>query len=406
MTSPITDTLKIAIAGSTDDGKSTLIGRLLIDSGNTSDDQLQAIADESRRLGRPTPEIAWLTDGLSTEQAKRITIDVAYRTIRWKGYRLQLIDTPGHLEYIRNTATGLSQADILVLLIDITRDITPQTIRHLQLANMFDIRHITVLVNKMDTVDYRQSEFEAFVSRKFLPACSHLLPADTAIIPGSALQGHNIVHTHRKTPWYHGPTLMEYVLRHADAPGMDPIASTEYTLVRVYWTSPDKIYTGIKLLTGRLHTADSLFSARSSHLKIKGIYRNGQPVSILNPGQMAVITHEPHSFEAGSHLLSTVQWDENPCMLRISALITDTIDPRKPHRWHTQIHTAHATILGISHDYSNPPEPVTTPHVAHLHLEVPLHSPGMSFLMSRGLLLAPDGRLVAITGRIHPASGL
>ena len=404
MTPPITDTLKIAIAGSTDDGKSTLIGRLLIDSGNTTDDQLQAIAEESHRLGRPTPEIAWLTDGLSTEQAKRITIDVAYRTIRWQGYRLQLIDTPGHLEFIRNTATGLSQAGVLLLLIDISREITPQTIRHLQLAEMFNIRHIAVVVNKMDTVSYSMSAFDDFVTQKFLPRCSHLLPDDTAIIPCSALQGHNIVHTLQKTPWYHGPTLMEYLIRHADARDIHPAAPSDYTLARLYWTSPDKTHTGIKLLTGRLHIGDSLFSAHSSHLKIESMHRNCQPVSTLYPGQMAVITHNPYSCESESHLLSTVHLVEKPHTLSVSALITDTIEPHKSHRWYTRVHTATVSIRSISHDHTSPLDPSTTIYVGRLQLEVSLYTPAVSALSSGGLLIAPDGRLVAITGRIYPSS--
>lgn len=398
-------TLKIAIAGSTDDGKSTLIGRLLIDSGNATDDQLEAIAEESLRLGRPTPEIAWLTDGLSIEQTKLITIDVAYRTIRWQGYRLQLIDTPGHLEYIHNTATGLSQSDVLVLLIDISRQITPQTLRHLQLAKMFQIRHVAVVVNKMDTVGYRKRDFDTFLTHQFLPRCSHLLPGGTEIIPSSALEGHNIVYNLNKTAWYSGVTLMEFLLRSAHLQAQHRPAPTDCSLAKVYWTSEAPALTGIKLLSGRLQPGDTLYRySDSALLQIREAYHYTTSASTIHPGQMAVIAHHPTRLEAGCQLISSVQWIHRPHTLTLSALVTDTIHVSEPHHWHTEAGTFQVTISSVTAEDPTQSPSHTTAHFARIQIQIPAYTPAMESFISKGLLIAPYGRLVAITGQVHPSA--
>lgn len=199
--------LRFTTAGSVDDGKSTLIGRLLYDSKAIFQDQLEAIERASIKKGEDSLDLALLTDGLRAEREQGITIDVAYRYFHTPKRKFIIADTPGHTQYTRNMVTGASTANAAVILVDARHGIVEQTIRHAYIASLLRIPHVIVCVNKMDMVDYAQESFEA-IQRRFLEFSSFLDLYDLRFIPISALLGDNVVERSKHMDWYQGPTLM------------------------------------------------------------------------------------------------------------------------------------------------------------------------------------------------------
>lgn len=203
------DTLRFITCGSVDDGKSTLIGRLLWESQNILDDQLAALAADSRRHGTQGEQVdlALLVDGLAAEREQGITIDVAYRFFATPRRKFIAADTPGHEQYTRNMVTGASTADAAVLLIDARQGVLTQTRRHAFIMGLLGIRHVILAINKMDLVDYQQERFETLVA-DFSRAAESLGFHSMTAIPLSALLGDNITSASANTPWYQGPTLL------------------------------------------------------------------------------------------------------------------------------------------------------------------------------------------------------
>jgi sulfate adenylyltransferase subunit 1 len=200
--------LRFATAGSVDDGKSTLIGRLLYDARAIQEDQLAAVERASVRRGGPELDLSLLTDGLEAEREQGITIDVAYRYFATPTRKFIIADSPGHVQYTRNMATGASNADAIVLLVDIEKGLLSQTRRHLLIARLLGIRQAVAFVNKMDRVGYSSSSFEKIVSEiKAFVAAMRFDSFD--IIPGSALRGDMVVERGEALGWYKGPTLLE-----------------------------------------------------------------------------------------------------------------------------------------------------------------------------------------------------
>ncbi len=204
------DLLRFTTTGSVDDGKSTLIGRLLYDSKAIHRDQYEALARSSKRRGEEGVNLALLTDGLKAEREQGITIDVAYRYFSTPKRKFIIADTPGHIQYTRNMVTGASTANVALVLIDARKGILEQTRRHAIIASLLQIPHLLICINKMDLVDYSREvyeklrdEFEAFAAK--------LDVKDVSYIPLSALKGDNIVHRSANMPWYEGPTLMYYL---------------------------------------------------------------------------------------------------------------------------------------------------------------------------------------------------
>lgn len=204
------DLLRFTTAGSVDDGKSTLIGRLLYDSKSIFEDQYEAVKATSEKRGEEYVNLALLTDGLRAEREQGITIDVAYRYFATPKRKFIIADTPGHIQYTRNMVTGASTANLAIILIDARKGIIEQTMRHTFIASLLRIPHIVVCINKMDLVEYREdvfntikSEYEAFASK--------LDAIDIQFVPISALLGDNVVDRSTKMNWYNGPTLL-YVL--------------------------------------------------------------------------------------------------------------------------------------------------------------------------------------------------
>lgn len=199
--------LRFTTAGSVDDGKSTLIGRLLYDSKSIFEDQLEAVEKSSVKKGFDYVDLSLLTDGLKSEREQGITIDVAYRYFATPKRKFIIADTPGHIQYTRNMVTGASTANLALILIDARKGLVEQTFRHSFIASLLKIPHIVVCVNKMDLVDYDEKVFERIVE-EYKAFSSKLEVSDVQFVPISALAGDNVVNRSENMPWYQGATLM------------------------------------------------------------------------------------------------------------------------------------------------------------------------------------------------------
>ncbi len=202
--------LRFSTAGSVDDGKSTLIGRLLYDAKSIFEDQLAAVEDASERRGLDYVNLALLTDGLRSEREQGITIDVAYRYFSTPRRKFIIADTPGHIQYTRNMVTGASTADVALVLVDARNGLVEQSKRHTFLATLLQIPHIIVCVNKMDLVDYDEKVFDS-IREEFRDFASKLEIADLTFIPMSALKGDNVVERSEAMPWYRGLPLLTHL---------------------------------------------------------------------------------------------------------------------------------------------------------------------------------------------------
>jgi bifunctional enzyme CysN/CysC len=263
------ETLRFITCGSVDDGKSSLIGRLLYESKCIFDDQLRALESDSKRYGTQGEKIdfALLVDGLEAEREQGITIDVAYRFFSTDRRRYIVADTPGHEQYTRNMATGASTAQLAILLIDSRKGILPQTRRHHRIVTMMGIRHIVLAVNKMDLVDFDESVFRRIEAeyREFAKD-SHL--ATLQAIPLAAIFGENVLKRSDKTPWYDGPTLFD----HLDTVNVRETSSRESFRLPIQWVNrPNLNYRGF---CGRI---------------AEGTVRPGDPVRILPSGRTTTV---------------------------------------------------------------------------------------------------------------------
>ena len=200
--------LRFAAIGSVDDGKSTLIGRLLHDTKQLFDDQIEAVASASRRAGATGVELAFVTDGLRAEREQGITIDVAYRYAATPRRKFVIADCPGHVQYTRNMATGASTADLAVVVVDATVGLREQTRRHCAIAALLGVRHLVVAANKMDLVQFDRDAFVA-VDAAVGDLARRLDVATVVSVPVSALHGDNVAERSTRTPWYEGPTVLE-----------------------------------------------------------------------------------------------------------------------------------------------------------------------------------------------------
>ncbi|GAC68904.1 adenylyl-sulfate kinase [Gordonia soli] len=256
--------LRMATAGSVDDGKSTLIGRLLFDTDSLPTDHLDAVTDDGG-----TPDLAALSDGLRAEREQGITIDVAYRFFSTPTRNYILSDTPGHERYTRNMFTGASNAHVAVLLVDARAGVLRQTRRHARIASLLRVPHIVAAVNKIDLVGYEQAEFDRVADE--LDVLAQRLGIELTVIPVAAKDGDNVVHPSTNTPWYDGPTLLQYL---EDIDLAAPKASAEELRLPVQWVSrPGAEYK--RRYTGRLSA---------------GAIRVGDEVAVLPAGTRSVVT--------------------------------------------------------------------------------------------------------------------
>ncbi|MFI1382308.1 sulfate adenylyltransferase subunit 1 [Embleya sp. NPDC020886] len=275
------DTLRFATAGSVDDGKSTLVGRLLHDSKSILADQLEAVERASCDRGRHTPDLALLTDGLRAEREQGITIDVAYRYFATPRRRFILADTPGHVQYTRNMVTGASTAELAAVLVDARHGVVEQTRRHAAVAALLRVRHVVLAVNKMDLVDWSETVF-AGIADEFGAYCAALGVARVTAIPVSALTGDNVVEPSEAMHWYSGPTLLEHletvpVTRDPDG---DPTRFPVQYVIRPQTAElPDyRGYAG-QIASGVLRVGDRVSTLPSGGVStVEGIDALGEPV--------------------------------------------------------------------------------------------------------------------------------
>jgi bifunctional enzyme CysN/CysC len=251
--------LRLATAGSVDDGKSTLIGRLLYDSKAILADQLEQVEQASRRRGGAAGDLdlSLLTDGLRAEREQGITIDVAYRYFTTARRKFVIADTPGHVQYTRNMVTGASTADLAVVLVDARHGVIEQSRRHAFVAALLGIPHVVLAVNKMDLVDFDRARFEA-IEADFRALAGRLDLDDVTSIPMSALHGDNVVDRSPRTPWYDGPPLLEHLeqVEIADDANLDDLRFPVQWVIRDH-ASDFRGYAG-QLASGALRAGDEV----------------------------------------------------------------------------------------------------------------------------------------------------
>ena len=258
------DLLRFSTAGSVDDGKSTLIGRLLYDSRNVYEDQVRAVTGKQLGAsgeGRATIDFALLTDGLRAEREQGITIDVAYRYFATQRRKFIIADTPGHEQYTRNMATGASTADLAIILIDARKGILTQSRRHAYIASLLGIRHLVAAVNKMDLVGFDEEVYRN-IERDFAALVAQYGNASLTTIPVSALDGDNVVERSTRTPWYHGPSLLEHL---EQVPVWTDVAAQPFRMTVQRVIRPHQHYRGFagQIASGTLRPGDTVVALPS-----------------------------------------------------------------------------------------------------------------------------------------------
>ncbi|MBL4686280.1 MAG: sulfate adenylyltransferase [Nannocystaceae bacterium] len=285
--------LRFTTCGSVDDGKSTLIGRLLYDAKSIFEDQLEAIERSSERRGDERVNLALLTDGLRAEREQGITIDVAYRYFATPRRKFIIADTPGHVQYTRNMVTGASSAETALILIDARHGVVEQTCRHAFISSLLGIRHLVVCVNKMDLVDWSEQRYLQITS-DFLAFVSRLDVAALTTIPMSALEGDNVVTRSEHMPWYDGPSLL-YHLEHLHVGGANNHVDARFP---VQWvvrpqseSHPDfRGYAG-QVAGGVFKPGDEVLVLPSGfHSRIDKIYVGNREVDEAFPPQSVCLT--------------------------------------------------------------------------------------------------------------------
>jgi len=298
---------RFTTAGNVDDGKSTLIGRLLYDSKSLFEDQLEAVEHTSRRKGLKGIDLAMFTDGLRDEREQGITIDVAYRYFTTEKRKFIIADTPGHIEYTRNMITGASTADAVLILLDARNGISEQTRRHTFIAQLLNIRQIIVCVNKMDLVDYSETVFQK-LSADF-QAFSNNLQLNTTIhlVPTSALNGDNVVNHSTHMEWYNGPSLLEVLetINTSDDLATLPFRFPVQTILRRQTEEyPDfRAYAG-RIDSGVIYPGSELTVFPSGQTtRVKAIHFNGKQLeSAYAPMSVSITTENDVDISRGDLL--------------------------------------------------------------------------------------------------------
>jgi len=328
-----TELLRFTTAGSVDDGKSTLIGRLLHDSKAVYEDQLASV--KKSRVNRSTGPIDFslLTDGLRAEREQGITIDVAYRYFATPRRKFIIADTPGHEQYTRNMATGASTSDLAVILVDATKGILPQTRRHAFIASLLGIRNVLAAVNKMDLVDFSEDVFLQ-LEQDILQLTSQLDIAHTQCIPISALAGDNVVDRSSRTDWYQGPTLLEHLETVPVTTG-DALESLRFPVQMVI--RPDANFRGF---AGRLAS---------------GVIRPGDDVVALPSGRKtrvrSIVSYDGDLPEAFAPMSVTLQLEDEIDLSRGDMLVSPEHGPRVSKRFQAMVVWLHGTPMEVGRTY-------------------------------------------------------
>ena len=349
------DLLRFTTAGSVDDGKSTLIGRLMYDSKSIFEDQLEAIEASSERRGDEQVNLALLTDGLKAEREAGITIDVAYRYFATPKRKFIIADTPGHIEYTRNMVTGASTANLAIILIDARNGVIEQTCRHSFIASLLGIKHIVVCVNKMDLVDFSEKQFQK-IKKQYQEFSAKLNISDINYIPISALKGDNVVDKSKNTTWYKGATLLktlETVEINADINFDD----SRFPVQRVIRPQSKKFhdFRGFagKVEGGVFKVGDQITAHPSGTVsKIKKIYLGDHEIEETYPPMSVTLTLEDEIDITRGDLISKT--DNQPQVLKeLDVMLCWMNDkPLTPRGKYTIRHTSNETMgMVLSVDY-------------------------------------------------------
>ena len=328
-----TELLRFTTAGSVDDGKSTLIGRLLHDSKAVYEDQLASV--KRSRINRSTGPIDFslITDGLRAEREQGITIDVAYRYFATSRRKFIIADTPGHEQYTRNMATGASTADLAVILIDATKGLLAQTRRHAFIASVLGIKHVLAAVNKMDLAEYREDIFLK-LQDDFVALAAQLGISNVQCIPISALEGDNIVERSARMRWYDGPTLLEH-LETVPLPDSDSLEGLRFPIQSVI--RPDANFRGF---AGRIAS---------------GVVRPGDFVVALPSGQKtrvhSIVTYDGELSRAYAPMSVTLRLEEEIDLSRGDMLVSALDAPRVARNFHASVVWLHANPLELRRTY-------------------------------------------------------
>jgi sulfate adenylyltransferase large subunit len=325
--------LRFTTAGSVDDGKSTLIGRLLHDSKGIYEDQLASVRESRINRSSGPIDFSLLTDGLRAEREQGITIDVAYRYFATPRRKFIIADTPGHEQYTRNMATGASTADLAVILVDATKGILPQTRRHAFIASLLGIRDVLAAVNKMDLVNYQEDVFLQ-LQQDFLELAGQLGIARTRCVPISALEGDNIVERSQRTFWYQGPTLLEHLETIPPSAG-DSLESLRFPVQMVI--RPDAKFRGF---AGRIAS---------------GVIRPGDRVLALPSGRRtrvrSIVSYDGDLPEAFAPMSATVQLEDEIDLSRGDMLVSPENGPRVSRRFRAMVVWLDETPLEVGRTY-------------------------------------------------------
>ena len=287
------DLLRLTTAGSVDDGKSTLIGRLLYDTKSIFEDQLEAVEEASRRRGEGYVNLALLTDGLRAEREQNITIDVAYRYFATPRRKFIIADTPGHVQYTRNMVTGASTAELAIVLIDARHGVLTQSKRHGFIASLLGIPHILVAINKMDLVDWSEDVYER-VSSDYRDFAQRLGVEDLTFIPISALLGDNVVDESENIPWYGGATLLHH-LEHVNVGTRRNLVDFRFPVQ--YVIRPDQDYRGYagRVASGAIHPGDEVMVLPSGQrTRVASVDTFDGPIERGSAGDSVSLTTEDH----------------------------------------------------------------------------------------------------------------
>ncbi|MCF7822754.1 MAG: sulfate adenylyltransferase subunit CysN [Candidatus Marinimicrobia bacterium] len=361
------DLLRLLTAGSVDDGKSTLIGRLLHDSKRLYDDQLESLKRDSKRVGNAGEEIdyALLLDGLKAEREQGITIDVAYRYFATSKRKFIIADTPGHEQYTRNMVTGASTAHLAIVLIDARKGVITQTKRHSFLISLLGIKHVIIAVNKMDLVDYDQAIFDN-ICQTYMEFTTRLNIPDMRFIPLSALKGDNIVDAGPNMPWYHGPSIMhllETIPVSADRNFVD------FRFPIQYVSRPDLDFRGYagRIASGILRKGEEVVALPTGKTtRVATIESMGKQVDYAFPPASVMVTledeidisrgdmlvrknNQPH---VGRHFEAMLVWmDETPMDLNQQFIIKHTTQKVKARldlvRYQIDVNTTHRSESAV-----------------------------------------------------------
>ncbi len=327
------DLLRFTTAGSVDDGKSTLIGRLLHDSKSVYEDQLSAVKKSRINRAAGPIDFSLLTDGLRAEREQGITIDVAYRYFATARRKFIIADTPGHEQYTRNMATGASTADLAIVLIDATKGLLPQTRRHAYIASLLGIPNVLAAVNKMDLVDYREDIFLQLQSDFFALAAQLGIP-NVVGVPISALEGDNVVSPGSRTPWYQGPTLLE----HLETVPLRPVASIDAVRFPIqYVIRPDSAFRGF---AGQVAS---------------GVIRPGDAVVALPSGQRtrihSIVTYDGEIAEASHPMSVTLRLADEIDLSRGDMLVAPHGSPYVSRHFQAMVVWLHPQPLELGKNY-------------------------------------------------------